>query len=78
LPIVDDVWDYLEDGKWHSADEIGKKFLLSHITVQRILNFFSKYDFVKLDKMNLKVKICREAILKQEKLKIKIKGGVLQ
>jgi len=78
LPIVDEVWEYLEDGKWHSADEIGKKFLLSHITVKRILNFFSKYDFVKLDKMNLKVKICRDTILDKENLKLKIRGGVLQ
>lgn len=61
MSVVDDIWQCLDDGEWHSAADIGKNFVLSVNTVHRILHFLSKYDFVKLDETNLRVKTCNGA-----------------
>ena len=76
MSVIDEILEYLEDGGWHTAIEIEKKFFLTNNTVYAIINFLSKYGFVELDDKNLKVKACVNAGLDKKYLKLKV--GVAQ
>ena len=76
MSVVDEILEYLEDGGWHTAVEIEKKFCLTNNTVYTIINFLSKYGFAELDDKYLKVRACADAGLDKEYLKLKV--GVVQ
>lgn len=52
--MLDEIIEALNDGKWHSLNEIStRKEPLSRrsmVTLSLLLNFLSKYDFVRLRK----------------------------
>lgn len=57
MSIIDEILTLLEDGEWHSLEEIGDKTRLYDIKVRRFTEFLSSYDIVKLDKSKRKVKL---------------------
>ena len=54
------VLDILSDGKWHGIDELQQRLELKEREVRKIATFLSKYDFVKSDEENRKVRINRD------------------
>jgi len=54
------VLDILSDGKWHGIDELQQRLELDEREVRVIAAFLSKYDFVKSDEENRKVRINRD------------------
>ena len=54
------VLDILSDGKWHGIDELQQRLELKEHEVRKITTFLSKYDFVKSDEENRKVRINRD------------------
>jgi DNA-binding IclR family transcriptional regulator len=54
------VLDILSDGKWHGIDELQQRLELDEHEVRVIAAFLSKYDFVKSDEENRKVRINRD------------------
>ncbi len=51
------ILEMLVDGKWHGIVELQQRLGLNEHKVQEITTFLNKYDFVKIDKENGKVKI---------------------
>ncbi len=47
----------LENGKWQHLKDIEEKTQLNSSKVENITNFLAKYDFVKLDEAEQKVKL---------------------
>jgi len=47
----------LENGKWHYLKDIEEKTQLNSGKVKNITNFLAKFNFVKLDYMEQKVKL---------------------
>lgn len=47
----------LENGKWHHLKDIEKETRLDSSKVENITKFLAKYNFVKLDEANQKVKL---------------------
>ncbi len=54
------VLDILSDGEWHGIDELQQRLELDEREVRVIATFLSKYDFVKSDEENRKVRINRD------------------
>jgi DNA-binding IclR family transcriptional regulator len=53
------ILEMLGDGKWHGIEELQLRLGLNELKVQEIAMFLNKYDFVKIDKKQRKVKINR-------------------
>jgi hypothetical protein len=53
------ILEMLGDGKWHEIEELRLRLELNEHKVQEITTFLNKYDFVKIDKEHVKVKINR-------------------
>jgi hypothetical protein len=49
----------LRDGQWHDIDEIARRTRLSSLKMQIIAEFLAKYNFIKLDRENSRIKISR-------------------
>jgi predicted transcriptional regulator len=47
----------LENGKWHYIKDIEKETNLNSVNVKYITKFLAKYNFVKLDEAEQKVKL---------------------
>jgi len=47
----------LENGKWHNLKDITEKTCLNSFKVENITKFLAKYNFVKLDEAEQKVKL---------------------
>ncbi len=47
----------LENGKWHHLKEIEEKTQLNSYKIKNITEFLAKYNFVKLDEAEQKVKL---------------------
>ena len=47
----------LENGKWHLLTDITEKTCLPRFKVETVTKFLAKYNFVKLDEAEQKVKI---------------------
>ncbi len=51
------ILQLLENGKWHYLNEITEKTCLNSFKVENITKFLAKYNFVKLDEAEQKVKL---------------------
>ena len=47
----------LENGKWHYLKDITEKTCLNSFKVESVTKFLAKYNFVKLDETEQKVKL---------------------
>lgn len=47
----------LENGKWHYLKDITEETSLSRFKVENVTKFLAKYNFVKLDEAEQKVKL---------------------
>ena len=47
----------LENGKWHHLEDIEEKTNLNGHKVKYVTNFLAKYNFVKLDEAEQKIKL---------------------
>jgi len=57
LLTIDDILRFLEDGRWHDMKEIIYHSKLHELKVKMVMNFFSQFDFVELDKKQQKVRL---------------------
>jgi len=48
MSVIDAVCSLLDDGGWHSVDEIAKEVGLTPISVGFVLSFLRKYEFVEM------------------------------
>jgi len=48
IAVIDDVCSLLDDGKWHTLDEMAKEVGLSPISVGFVLSFLRKYEFIEM------------------------------
>ena len=53
------ILEMLGDGKWHGIKELQLRLGLNELKVQEITMFLNRYDFVKIDKKQGKVKLNR-------------------
>jgi hypothetical protein len=51
------VLDLLSDGKWHGMEELMQVLGLNEDKFEVIAAFLNKYDFVKVDEKNRRIKI---------------------
>jgi len=51
------IFELLEDGKWHSLNEIAGKSGLHEFKLEIITNFLAEYDFIELDKAKRKTRL---------------------
>ena len=51
------ILQLLENGKWHYLKDIEEKTCLNRFKVENITKFLAKYNFVKLDEAEQKVKL---------------------
>jgi len=54
------VLELLDDGKWHGIEELLLRLELSEREFREVAAFLGKYDFVKVDEKNRRVKINRD------------------
>jgi hypothetical protein len=47
----------LENGKWHYIEDIEKEAHLNSFKVKNVTEFLARYNFVKLDEVEQKVKL---------------------
>ena len=59
---TESVLQLLENGKWHHLKEIEDKTQLNSHKVKNITNFLAKYNFVKLDHNEQKIKLNRSTM----------------
>ena len=52
--------DVLGDGRWYGIEELLLRLELSEHNFWEIMTFMNKYDFVKVDEKNRRVKINRD------------------
>ena len=54
------ILELLSDGKWHSTEELLIELELNEQKLQEITAFLNKYDFVKIDGKNGKIRINKD------------------
>ena len=54
------ILEILGDGKWHGIGELLQRLELNEHKFREITAFLNKYDFVKIDEKNRRVKINRD------------------
>ena len=57
---VDDMLNFLCDGRWHSVKSLAKRFNLSEDTVKNILDFLADFDFIVENLEENKVKVSED------------------
>jgi len=55
------ILELLNDGKWHSLDEVGRKMELKENEVQQIIEFLKEYNFIILKETREAVRIEKAA-----------------
>jgi len=73
MSVIDDVCSLLDDGGWHSIDEIAKEVGLTPISVGFVLSFLRKYEFVEMS-----AKGVGKARMKKGTLKLKQVAYILK
>jgi hypothetical protein len=48
IAVIDEVCSLLDDGKWHTINEVGKEVGLSSTFLGSVLSFLRKYQLVKI------------------------------
>jgi hypothetical protein len=51
------ILQLLENGKWHYLKDIEKETHLNSVKIENVTKFLAKYNFVKLDEAERKVKL---------------------
>jgi DNA-binding IclR family transcriptional regulator len=51
------ILQLLENGKWHYLKDITEETRLHSSKIENVMKFLAKYDFIKLDEIEQKVKI---------------------
>ena len=59
---MEDTLSLLMDGKWHTDEEISIKLGAKKDKVSKVLDFFSKYEFVEYDSGKGKAKATQDAL----------------
>jgi len=54
------ILELLGDGEWHGKEELLLRLEIDEQKFQEITTFLNKYDFVKIDEKNRKVKINKD------------------
>ena len=54
------ILELLSDGQWHKVEELLLKTGLDELKFEKVIGFLSKYNFVKIDNTNKRVKINRD------------------
>lgn len=54
---TESILQLLENGKWHYLKELTEKTCLNRYKVENVTKFLAKYNFVKLDEAEQKVKL---------------------
>jgi predicted transcriptional regulator len=54
------ILELLSDGQWHKLEELLLKTGLNEQKFEKVTGFLSKYNFVKVDNKNKRVKINRD------------------
>lgn len=57
MSLDDTILQLLENGKWHNVKDIEKKTQLNSHKVKTITDFLTKFNFVKLDTTEQKIKL---------------------
>jgi len=57
---VDDIVNYLSDGRWHSVSSLAKRFNISEDVIKRVLDFLADFDFIVLDAKRNRVKVSED------------------
>ena len=52
-----EILELLNDGKWHSVEEIRRKMQLKEHEVQKIVTFLKEYNFILLERTRGAIKI---------------------
>ncbi len=52
-----EILELLNDGKWHSVEEIRRKIQLKEHEVQKIVMFLKEYNFILLERTEGTIKI---------------------
>jgi len=56
---VSKILELLEDGEWHSLDEMQRKTRLSLQEIKKAIEFLAKYDFIVLDESGKRVRLSK-------------------
>jgi len=57
LSTIDEILWSLKDGKWHNLKEITEKNSLTESKAKITINFLQEYNFIQVDKNELKTKL---------------------
>ena len=57
MSMTEIILQLLENGRWHYIKDIEEKTQLNSHQIENITNFLAKFNFVKLDEAELKVKL---------------------
>ena len=60
MAAIDRALEILKDGKWHSLDAVIDELRLPKNVVERVLSFLAKFEFIRLDDEEQRVKIDHE------------------
>jgi DNA-binding IclR family transcriptional regulator len=55
--LISKVLELLEDGGWHSIEEVQQKTRLSRQELKEVTDFLVKYDFVVVDEHSERIKL---------------------
>jgi DNA-directed RNA polymerase specialized sigma subunit len=76
---VEVLLETLMDGEWHSYDEICEKLGLSEDRMVEIARFWAKYDFIKLDESQKRMRMLEDTqklLLAERKFTFLVKGQI--
>ena len=63
MSLMEDTLSLLMDGEWHTDEEISKKLGTKKDKISKVLDFFSKYEFVEYDSGKRKAKATHDALM---------------
>ena len=55
--LTETIRQLLENGKWHYLNDITEKTRLNRFKVEHVTKFLARYNFVKVDEAEQKVKL---------------------
>lgn len=57
MSVIDEVFELLEDGKWHDIKEVVEKSNLQEFKVKMIYGFLAEYAFINFNNEQKKAKL---------------------
>ena len=55
--LTEDVLELLKDGRWHDVSEVVNTLNRPEETIEEVLRFYEKFDFIQFDGMRKKILI---------------------